>query len=146
MASLVAFDERPHALTERPADAALLPPARAAGSCGQPRADGTAGLVRWQSRPFGGAGQRAGDGQRGRSPAATSWPRLKAARLRVSLRVPGRAAATILVSSRSAAIAYAVPRTLPRGTGKLAAADGLSVSKSAIHAGSGTGARSSQAV
>jgi hypothetical protein len=45
----------------------------------------------------------------GMSPAATSCPRLKAARFSVTFRVPGRAAATRSVSARSAAIAYARP-------------------------------------
>jgi hypothetical protein len=44
-------------------------------------------------------------GSGGSSRAATSWPRLNAARLSVSLRVPGRASATRRVSSRSAASA-----------------------------------------
>jgi hypothetical protein len=82
----------------------------------------------------------------GSRPAATSWPRLKAARLSVSLRVPGRAAATRAVSARSAAIAYARPWARSAGgsrcAGTAGGADG-SVTSRASHGGSGAGGRGS---
>jgi alpha-D-xyloside xylohydrolase len=83
----------------------------------------------------------------GSSPAATSCPRLNAARFSVSFCVPGRAAATRSSSARSAAIAYARPWALSAtgsgGPGTAGAVSGESRASRASQDGNGAGARSS---
>ena len=79
----------------RGAASARLPPSPSGSSAG-PRRAGSPARAAASARPV-------ITGSGGISPAATSWPRLNAARLSVSFLVPTRASATRRVSSRKAA-------------------------------------------